>query len=114
MQKAEIIASLLLVLMGTIDCITTVIGVLFSGATELNPFMAGIVSTNIGAFLVVKIMATVLIACTYLCANKILMGSQNQTTRSFKISFRLLRFAYFGIVGFLFIVVANNLIILLH
>ena len=58
MLKREIIPSLLLILMGAIDCVTTVIGVLYSGAKELNPFMAGIVSTNIGAFLVVKIAAT--------------------------------------------------------
>ena len=75
--------------------------------------MAGIVSTNIGAFLVVKIAATVLIAFTYLYANKILMKSQNKTTKSFKVSCKLLKIGYAGIIAFLFIVVANNLIILL-
>jgi hypothetical protein len=113
MQKTEIITSLLLIIMGSIDCITTVIGVLYSGAAELNPLMAGIVSTNIGAFLVVKITATMLIAFTYLLANKILMKSQNKSTKSFKYSCKLLRIGYAGIIAFLFIVVANNLLILL-
>jgi membrane protein DedA with SNARE-associated domain len=113
MIKTEAIPSFLLVLMGTIDCLTTVIGVVYSGASELNPIMAGIVSTNIGAFLAVKILGTILIALTYVIANKALMKSQNKTTKSFKISCKLLKVGYGGIITFLCIVVANNLIILL-
>ena len=47
--------------MGTIDCVTTVIGVLYSGAKELNPFMAGIVNSNVGVFLAVKMQQHVLL-----------------------------------------------------
>ncbi|MGZ4850293.1 MAG: DUF5658 family protein [Candidatus Bathyarchaeia archaeon] len=111
--KTEVILSFLLVLMGTIDCFTTILGVLYSGASELNPFMARIVSTNIGAFLAVKILATALIALTYVIANKTLMKTQNKTTESFKISYKLLKVGYGGIIAFLCIVVTNNLIILL-
>ncbi len=113
MPKTEVMLSFFLILMGTIDCLTTVVGVLYSGATELNPFMAGIVSTNIGAFLVVKIAATLLIALTYILANKTLTKAQNKSSRSFKYSSKLLKFAYVGIVLFMVIVVANNLLILL-
>jgi uncharacterized membrane protein len=113
MLKTEVITSLLLILMGTIDCITTVVGVMFSGASELNPFMAGIVSTSIGAFLAFKIAATVLMAFTYLYANKILTKSQNKTSKSFKLSYKLLKLGYAAIITFLSIVVINNLIILL-
>jgi len=56
--------------MGFIDYLTTVIGVLYSGAKELNPLMAGIVSTNIGAFLVIKIASTLLIVFTFFLANR--------------------------------------------
>ena len=59
MQKTEAFLGFFLILMGSIDCLTTVIGVLYHGATELNPFMTGIVNSNIGDFLVVKIAATV-------------------------------------------------------
>ena len=48
--KADVFPSFLIVLMGSIDAITTVIGVLYFGASELNPFMTGIVNTNIAAF----------------------------------------------------------------
>ncbi len=113
MLRRESLTSFLLVLMGSIDCLTTVIGVLYFGAVELNPFMAGIVSTNIGAFLVVKLAATILIAFTYILANKTLMKTQNKSTKSFKYSCKFLKVAYAGILAFLVIVVANNLIILL-
>lgn len=109
----EIIPSLLLILIGAIDCVTTVIGVVYSGAKELNPFMAGFASTNIGAFLAVKIAATLFIAGTYLLANRTLIKTKNKNTRSFKYSYNLIKFAYVGIMVFMIIVVANNLLVLL-
>jgi membrane protein DedA with SNARE-associated domain len=113
MLMKEVIPSLLLILMGSIDCLTTVVGVLYSGAKELNPFMAGIVRTNIGAFLAVKIAATVLIAFTYILANKALIKTQNKGSKSFKYSYKVLIVGYVGIMVFMIIVVANNLLILL-
>jgi len=113
MLMKEVIPSLLLILMGSIDCLTTVVGVLYSGAKELNPFMAGIVRTNIGAFLAVKIAATVLIAFTYILANKALVRTQNKGSKSFKYSYKVLIVGYVGIMVFMIIVVANNLLILL-
>ena len=113
MLKTEAIPCFLLIFMGSIDCLTTVIGVLYSGATELNPFMAGIAQTNIGAFLVVKIAVTLFVAFTYVLANRTLMKSQNKSSRAFKFSSRFLKFAYVGIIVFMIIVVANNLLVLL-
>jgi len=113
MLKKEVIPSLLLIVMGAIDCLTTIIGVLYSGAKELNPFLAGIVSTNIGAFLVVKIAATMFIAFAYVLANRTLIKTPNKTSRSFKYSYRVLKIGYAGILVFMGIVVANNLLILL-
>ena len=113
MLKKEVIPSLLLILMGAIDCLTTTIGVVYSGAKELNPLMAGIVSTNIGAFLVVKIAATMLIAFTYILAKRTLIKAPYKDTRSFKYSSRVLKIGYAGILAFMIVVVANNLIILL-
>jgi hypothetical protein len=113
MIKAEVIPGFLLVLMGSIDCLTTVIGVMYFGAVELNPFMAGAVNTGIGAFLAIKIASTLLIALTYVIATKTLQKYPNKTTKSFKISNKMLKIGYGGIIAFLCIVVANNLIILL-
>ncbi len=113
MQRIEVITSLLLVLMGIIDCVTTVIGVTFSGASEANPIIAGIVSTNIDVFLIIKIAATGLIAFTYLYANNLLTKSTNKDAKSFKLSRNLLNVGYMSIIAFLSIVVTNNLFILL-
>ena len=99
--------------MGTIDCLTTVIGVLYQGATELNPLMAGIVSTNIGAFLVVKLAATIGAASSFVLANRTLMKTQNKGTKTFAYSSKLIKIASAGLIVFLFIVVANNLMVLL-
>ena len=113
MLKTQLVLSSLLVLMGSIDCVTTFMGVLYSGAKELNPFMAGIVSSNIGVFLVIKIGATILIASTYLLANRILTSAQDKKSKTFTYSSKILKIAYVGLLAFLVIVVANNLLILL-
>lgn len=113
MFKALALPSFLIILMGSMDCLTTAIGVTFQGAAELNPFMAGIVTTSLGEFLVVKIVATLLIVCTFVLANYALMQAPNKSSRSFRLSCKLVKFAYGGVIAFLVIVVVNNLIILL-
>lgn len=100
MLKSEVFPSFILILMGSIDCLTTVIGVLYFGAAELNPFMTGIVSTNILAFLALKISATFLIGFTYILAKRTLNKTMNKESRSFKYSNRLMKVAYAGLVCF--------------
>ena len=111
--KSDVFPSFVLILMGSIDCLTTVIGVLYFGAAELNPLMTGIVSTNIVAFLALKISATFLIGFTYILAKRTLNRTLNKESKSFKYSSRLLKVAYAGLMIFLFIVIVNNLTVLL-
>ena len=111
--KSDIFPSFILILMGSIDCLTTVIGVLYFGAAELNPLMAGIISNNIVAFLALKISATFLIGFTYILAKRSLNRTLNKESKSFKYSNRLLKVTYTGLMVFLFIVIVNNLTILL-
>jgi len=99
--------------MGSIDCLTTAIGVKYFGAVELNPLITGIVSTNITAFLALKISATLLIGATYILARRTLIKIQNKDSKSFKIYSMFMNIAYTGLVVFLIIVVVNNLLILL-
>ncbi len=112
MLRAQVIPSIILIIMGTIDCITTVVGILFHGATELNPLMAGIVSSNIGAFMIVKLTATMIAASSFVIANKTLMNTPNKGTRTFSYSSKLIKIASVGLLVFLAIVVANNLLVL--
>ncbi|MCL5949612.1 MAG: DUF5658 family protein [Candidatus Bathyarchaeota archaeon] len=111
--KSEVFPSFFIILLGSIDCITTVIGVTYFGAAELNPFMTGIVSTSIVAFLALKISATFLIGFTYILAKRTLNKAMDKSTKAFKYSSRLIKGAYAGLMIFLIITVINNLTILL-
>ena len=98
--------------MGSIDCITTVIGVLYFGAVELNPVLAGVVS-NIPLFMVIKLSATFCIGGTYVLAKKILNCTSDKTTKSFRYSNFMMKAVYAGLVVFLVTVVVNNFTVLL-
>ena len=56
--RSDVFPSFILVLLGSFDCLTTAVGVLYFGAAEWNPFMRSILSTSIAAFLALKISAT--------------------------------------------------------
>lgn len=110
--KSAVLPSLVLVFMGTIDCVTTVIGTVYFGAAELNPFLSGIVS-NIPVFMVLKLAATACIAGTYVLARKILNQAQDKSTRGFQYANNWIKVVYAGLVVFLGVVVVNNFAVLL-
>ena len=114
MLRKEVIPSLLIILMGSIDCLTTVIGVFYSGDRELNPLMAGIVSSGIDSFLVVKIGATIFIALTYIFARQVLMRMPDKNGKAFHYCFRFLTVAYAAVICYLFLAIANNLLVLIR
>lgn len=113
MLKVGFIPSVLLVVLGSIDCLTTIIGVQFLGATEKNPIMSALFKANIAAFVAVKIAATILVAFTYFLASKTLMKAKEKNSRSFVYTSIFMKIAYLGVMAFLVPVVANNLLILL-
>jgi len=110
--RIRIYPSLLLVLMGSMDCLTTVVGILYFGAVEWNPLLAGLVSTNLLVFAVVKLASTVFAGFIFHQARKILMRSNDKTSKSFKRTIYFLKAAYIGIVAFLVVVVVNNSLVL--
>jgi len=110
----RIYPTLLLAIMGSMDCLTTVIGILYFGAVELNPFIAGVVSTNLPAFIFLKLITTVFICLIFIQAEKILMKTKNKSTKTFSWTQKLLKSASAGIIVFLIIVVVNNLIVLFN
>ncbi len=111
-RSTEVVPSFLLIIMGMIDCITTCIGVVYFGAAELNPFLAGVVSTNILAFLALKLTATFCIGGTYILANR-LLNRADKTTKTFKYSKIFMKATYAGLLIFLVAVVVNNFSVLL-
>jgi hypothetical protein len=112
MMKIRAYPTLLLALMGSMDCFTTVIGIIYFGAVELNPLIAGVVCTNIPAFVVLKLTTTVFVCLIFVQTEKILMKTQNKTSKAFSWTSKLLKVAYAGIIVFLVLVVVNNAIVL--
>jgi hypothetical protein len=106
--------SLLIVLMGSLDCLTTVIGIIYFGAVESNPFLISVVSTNISAFVVLKVVTTIFVGIIFYIANKILLQTNNKSSRAFVYTRYTLITAYIGVIVFLVIVVSNNLLVLAH
>jgi membrane protein DedA with SNARE-associated domain len=112
MNRNQVIP-LLIILFGGLDGATTITCVLSGSGRELNPFMAGIVNSNLDIFLVVKLSATFSIALTYIFARQFLMKMSDKTGRTFSYSSKMLTIAYLGLVCFLAVVVANNLLVML-
>ena len=112
MMKIRAYSTLFLVLMGSMDCLTTVIGILYFGAIELNPLIAGVVSTNLPAFVVLKAFSTVFVCLIFIQAENILMKTKDKASWTFSLTRRLLNVAYVGVILFLAVVVANNVLVL--
>lgn len=111
--KLGALPSFIIIIMGTIDAVTTAIGTLYFGATELNPLMIGIVNTNITGFLILKLLASFCIGATYVLVRRILNDTEDKNSKSFKYGNNFMKIAYTSLIAFLTIVVTNNLIILL-
>ncbi len=114
MEKVTSYSWVLLVLMGSLDCITTVIGLRYFGAVELNPVLSPVANTNLPAFVILKLAATIFACIVLIQAEKILMKTTNQATRTFAWTKRFFKAAIISVIIFLVIVVANNTIILVN
>jgi hypothetical protein len=108
------IASLVLILMGSMDCLTTVIGSLYFGTQELNPIVAGLLEANVPAFVFVKLGITIAVGLAFIWAERTLTQTGVIHDRSFKVAYTTLKVASVGIVMFLLIVVVNNVLVLLR
>jgi ABC-type phosphate/phosphonate transport system permease subunit len=100
--------------MGSMDCLTTVIGTVYFCTQELNPLIAELVNTNILAFVIIKLAVTFSVGIIFILAERALNNPNNPHDKSFKVAHITLRVASAGIVIFLFLVVLNNLIVLLR
>lgn len=100
--------------MGSLDCLTTLVGTLYFGTSELNPLIAMLLNSNVSAFVFVKLGVTVAVAAIFLLAYRVLLSSAEKETKSFKVANRILNGAYYGISIFLVAVVTNNVIVLVQ
>ena len=60
MLRKEIIFFFAIILIGFLDWLTTVTGVIFFGATEINPILSGLTGSSMIIFSVVKLSAVAL------------------------------------------------------
>jgi len=114
LESTQALPSVFLIFLGSMDCLTTVIGTLYYGTRELNPVLAGLVSSNLPAFVFVKLAVTVSVGLIFILAQKTLMKASNKCSLSFRIALQTLKIAYLSIILFLSIVVANNLLVLFN
>jgi hypothetical protein len=93
-----------LVLVGFLDWLTTVVGVAFFGASETNPLLVGLVSSNMMLFSAVKLFAVVAGGLAFYKAAGVSTGlNLGLTKRVVNVSYSLTFLA-------LSVVVLNNLI----
>jgi hypothetical protein len=97
--------------MGSMDWLTTIIGILYFGAVEGNPFIADITRTSIPEFTAIKLSTTVFVGLLFCIADRILLRTQDKNSRSFRFTRLTLRGAYIAATVFLLIAVLNNLIV---
>lgn len=108
MVKKELIFLCAIVLVGFIDWLTTVTGVIFFGATEVNPMLSGLTKSSLILFSAVKLSAVVIVGLAFYAATAI-CKSQTDGWRLTK------RFVYVGYsLTFLMLtaVVSSNMITL--
>jgi hypothetical protein len=114
MLRIRAVPSLSLILMGSMDWLTTIIGITYFGAVEGNPFLADITRTNLLVFTAIKLTTTVMIGLLFYKAEKALMRTQDKSTRLFRYARLILRGAYIAATAFLLIAVVNNLTVVVQ
>jgi hypothetical protein len=92
--------------MGFLDWLTTVLGVLYFGAVEINPLCAGIIDSNILIFSGIKLAATVLIGFLFYKGYAI----EKKPGINSHLGKLCLGSGYFASLTALTLVVANNII----
>jgi hypothetical protein len=64
-MKKELVFSSAIITVGLFDWLTTVLGILFFGATETNPILSGLTRSNLLLFSVVKLGVVAIVGLTF-------------------------------------------------
>ena len=109
--RVRAVPSLSLVLIGSMDWLTTIIGIVYFGAVEGNPFLADITQSSLPVFTAIKLSTTIMIGLMFYTAEKTLLRTPDKNTLSFKCARIILRAAYVVATALLVIAVINNLLV---
>jgi hypothetical protein len=108
------IPSLAIMFAGSMDCLTTIVGISYFGASEANPAIANIANTNISAFTIIKLAAIITVGLLFLGANKVMQGTVDKTAKSFKWTQTTLKVAEVALTALLVTAVVNNVLVIAH
>ncbi len=111
MLTLRAVPSLALVLAGSLDWLTTIIGIACFGAVESNPFIAGIAGASLLTFTVVKLAATLFTGLLFYQGEKLMLRAQDQRSWSFRCTHITLRIVCIAATVFLLFAVVNNLLV---
>ena len=92
--------------MGFLDWLTTIVGVLYFGAVEINPLFSGLTKTNLLAFSSIKLSVTVLVGFLFYRGCKFEQASRAGS----RLERRFLASGYFASLMTLTFVVTNNIL----
>jgi hypothetical protein len=113
-QTGKAFPGLLIVLLGTLDCATTLIGIAYFGASEQNPVMSSVVGASLGAFTLVKIGTTLVVGLIFYQADSLLMKTPDKNSQSFIWTRKILKVSLVSVIAFFSVVVLNNIIVLMN
>ena len=99
----------LLIIMGSMDWLTTIIGIVYFGAVEGNPFLSEIARTNLPVYTAIKLSTAVFVGFLFYQAEKTLSRAQDKS-KGFAWTRQLIKGAYVGSAVFLLIAVLNNIV----
>ncbi len=99
----------LLVLMGSLDWLTTMVGILYFGAVEGNPFLSALTESNLLVFTAVKLGTVFFVGFLFYQAEN-LTRTENQNSNIAKWTHLVLKSAYIASVTFLVFAVLNNIL----
>ena len=111
MLRVKAAPSLIFIIAGAMDWLTTIIGVMWFGAVESNPFIASVANSNMPIFAVLKLTATLLIGIFFYMGERMLRKTQYTNIRPYQYARIILKTACIAVTALLLIAVVNNLIV---
>ena len=111
MFRVRAVPSLAIFLAGSMDCLTTVIGIVFFGAVECNPFLSNLASISLAALVAVKLVTTIFVGVLFHKADKALVQNGDKSHKNYKFIRYALKGSYITATIILFAAVVNNIIV---
>jgi hypothetical protein len=105
----EIFPCIILISIGLADWLTTIVGITNFGATETNLLLSTLTQSNLLAFSIIKLSATLLIGALFYKGSKIETPGAN-----YQLGKRFLQSGYFLSLTMLTVVVTNNVIMVVR